>query len=300
MIVIAKKVGRLANRMLLFAHFIGIAVEHGLTVVNPAFGKYAGYFPFTARDLLCRFPPAVPVPPIPGGRELLYRAGLLVADVLHLLQSKGRDVGLIRLRRDQYLELDSPAFLTVARRHRILLVQDWFFRSPSNCEKHRDVIRSHFTPWQHHLDRARALVEPARKRERFLVGVHVRQGDYQTFKEGRFFYSHEQYRGVVEKVQAAFSGADVSFLVSSDAPVPPHVFAGFDVLYGNGHELEDLYSLAACDRLIGPPSTYSKWASFYGAVPRCEIIDPAQDLDAQSFCIESGLAHKPLPSTPAP
>jgi hypothetical protein len=299
-IVIAKKVGRLANRILLFAHFIGIAVEYGFTIVNPTFGNYAGYFPSTARDLLCRFPPALPVPPMPGCRELLYRAGLLVADVLHFLQSKGVDVGLIRLRRDQYLELDSPAFLTVARRHRILLVQDWFFRSPSNCEKHREVIRSHFTPWQHHLDHVRALVEPARTRGRFVVGVHVRQTDYRRYKEGRFFYSHEQYRGVMEKVQAVFSGTEVSFLVCSDAAVPPHAFAGFDVLYGNGHELEDLYALAACDRLIGPPSTYSKWASFYGAVPRYEIIDPAQELNVRSFRIESGLAHTPLPDTPVP
>jgi hypothetical protein len=97
---------------------------------------------------------------------------------------------------------------------------------------------------------------------------------------------------MMEKVQAAVPGENVSFLVCSDAPVPPAAFVGLDVLYGNGHELEDLYALAACDRLLGPRSTYSKWASFYGAVPRCEVINPAaQPFDAQDFRVESGLAH---------
>ncbi|MBP1687533.1 MAG: hypothetical protein H6Q33_3676 [Deltaproteobacteria bacterium] len=299
MIVIAKKVGRLANRLLLFAHFIGTAVEHGFSVANPAFASYARYFPATARDLFCRFPPRRSVPSHRLTRESLYRGILLTGGVLHWLQRHGRDVGLIRLRRDQSLDLNSTAFLSVIRRHRIVLVQDWFFRSPHNLMKHRDVIRSYFTPWEHHLVRARAIVSPARERQRFLVGVHVRRGDYNRFKGGRFFYSYLQYRRVMESVQAAFPAERVSFLVCSDAPVPPGAFAGFDVLYGNGHELEDLYALAACDRLIGPPSTYSMWASFYGGVPRYEIVDPAaQRLEVRAFRVESGLAYAALPSVP--
>jgi len=298
MIVIAKKVGRLANRLLLFAHFIGTAVEHGLRVMNPAFANYAHYFPATARDLLCRFPPACPLPGQRLIRELLYRGVVLTADSLHWLQQHGRDVGLIRLRRDQYLDLNSATFLSMVRRHRIVLVQDWFFRGPANCAKHRDVIRSYLTPWEHYLARARAIVRPARERTRFLVGVHVRHTDYELFKGGRFFYSHQQYRQVMESIQAAFAEKNVSFLVSSDAPVPPEAFAGLDVIYGTGHELDDLYALAACDRLVGPPSTYNAWASFYGGVPRYQIIDPAEPIEAGAFQVDDGLGHPPLSAKP--
>jgi hypothetical protein len=301
-IVIAKKVGRLANRLLLFAHFIGVAVERGLTVANPAFGSYAHYFPSTARDLFCRFPPprlACPIPRNRVTREIVYQASLLAADVLYSRQKKGKDVGLIRLTRDQQLDLDSAAFLAVVRRHRVVFVQDWYFRSPVNCAKHRDVILAYFTPWEHHLTRARALVDPARKRGRFLVGVHLRQGDYATFKDGHFFYSHAQYRGVMENVEAAFPAEDVSFLVCSDAPVPRDAFGGLDVLYGNGEQIEDLHALAACDRLIGPPSTYSMWASYCGQVPRYQIRDPAQPVEAASFRVETGLRYMPGAIPPA-
>jgi hypothetical protein len=40
-----------------------------------------------------------------------------------------------------------------------------------------------------------------------------------------------------------------------------------EYLAGTGHLIEDLYSLAQCDFLAGPPSTFTLWASFYGKVP---------------------------------
>ena len=33
------------------------------------------------------------------------------------------------------------------------------------------------------------------------------------------------------------------------------------------HFITDLYCMASCDGIIGPPSTFSQWASFYGKVP---------------------------------
>jgi hypothetical protein len=293
-IVIAKRVGRLANRLLLFAHFIATGMEYGFTVLNPAFGNYARYFPSTARDLLCRFPRPTPFPAFPFGRPVAYGATLLAAGALLALQHCGREVGLIRLRRNQYLDLDGRPFRAFLRRHRTILVQDWFFRSAANCDRHGDAIRAYFTPWEHHRERSRNLVQPARDRRRFLVGVHIRQGDYAAFKNGRFLYSHAQYRDVMQRVEAAFPHDRVIFLVCSDAPIPAEAFTGLDVLYGNGHELEDLYALAACDRLVGPPSTYSKWASFYGRVPRCEIVEPSQSVDPASFRVERALFHEPL------
>lgn len=290
MIVIAKSVGRLANRLVLFAHFIATAAEHGFAVANPAFG-YQRYFPSMAGDLLCRFPAGRPLWSPPGSGRALYRATLLVAGMLHRLQSAGRDVGLLRIHRDQHLDLDSPAFLAAVRRHRLLFVQDWFFRSSRNCERHRDVIRAYFTPWPHHLAHAHAALEPARRQGRFVIGVHVRRGDYRVFRNGRFYYSHAQYRALMTRCESAFPTENVSFLVCSDEPVPREAFRGLDVLYGPGHQLEDLYALAACDRLLGPPSTYSGWASYYGRVPRLVVTEPAATVDPAAFRIDRTLGR---------
>jgi hypothetical protein len=152
------------------------------------------------------------------------------------------------------------------------------------------VIRDYFTPWEGHLARSRAAIEPARRRLRLLVGVHVRRGDYRTFRAGRYYFSLDQYRDLMRRVEAAFPAENVCFLACSDEPLARDTFRGFDVLYGPGHPLEDLYALAACDRLIGPPSTYSAWASFYGDVPRYQVMDPTSALEPSAFAIERTLS----------
>jgi hypothetical protein len=57
-LVIAFRTGRLGNRLVLFAHVIGFAAEHGCRVVNFAFHSYAHLFENTRRDLYCRYPVA--------------------------------------------------------------------------------------------------------------------------------------------------------------------------------------------------------------------------------------------------
>lgn len=288
-VVIAQGVGRLANRLTLFAHFIGAALEHGFTVANPAFGIYAHHFPSTAGDPLCRFPAGRPwiVPRV--CRRPIYRATRRVADLLQRRQQAGRDVGLIRLARAQHLDLDSEAFLSVLRRHRFVFVEDWYFRSAADVARHGAAIRAFLTPRPETLARAAAAVERARQAGDLVVGVHVRRGDYERFKGGRYFYSHEEYGAMLARVERSFSAHRVSFLVGSDEPLPAGAFAGHRVANAPGAAVEDLYAFAGCDRLIGPPSTFTAFASFHGRVPVAFVESAGTVLDASSFRTIEGL-----------
>jgi hypothetical protein len=288
-VVIAKRYGRLANRMFLFAHLIGAAAERGFTVLDPAFVGQARYFPATARALVPRFPErGRTVPPFPGGRAAVYVAVKAAAMSLRRLRSVG-EIGAIRLAPGQRLDLDDPAFLDALARYRVVVIEGWRFRDPAGCDRHRDVIRRFFTPFEHHLRVAREAVETARRADRLLVGVHVRRADYRQFKDGRFLYSHRQYGALMRGVQEAFPEREASFLVCSDEPVPGEAFRGFDVHLGPGHELHDLYALAGCDLLLGPPSTYTGWASYYGDVPVYQVHDPGKPVRREAFAVFSGL-----------
>ena len=44
-----------------------------------------------------------------------------------------------------------------------------------------------------------------------------------------------------------------------------------------------MYSLAECDYIVGPPSTFSTWASFYGNVPIYRITDPSAEFSIADF-----------------
>jgi hypothetical protein len=65
----------------------------------------------------------------------------------------------------------------------------------------------------------------------------------------------------------------VGFLVCSNTALEARTFVTLETLLGLGHPLEDMYSFARCDYLVGPPSTFTMWASFYGKVPLYPMRD---------------------------
>jgi hypothetical protein len=72
----------------------------------------------------------------------------------------------------------------------------------------------------------------------------------------------------------------------------PTVFSSLAHFDPDGHLVVDMYSLAACDYIVGPPSTFSQWASFYGSVPLCIVRDAEHRLSLNDFVIfDATMSH---------
>jgi len=193
------------------------------------------------------------------------------SSLLRVLGVRGRHVTVLDItksdRRAHELDMNCDEYQKALQGSRYLFAKGWLFRDMANFAKHADTIREVFAPAPEYAQRVAALMERARRDCDLLVGVHIRQGDYQRWEQGRYFYRSEQYAEVMRRYRDAQGERRVRFLVCSNAQQDPALFEGLDVIFGNDHPVEDLYSFAACDRLLGPPSTYTWWASFYGAVP---------------------------------
>ena len=47
--------------------------------------------------------------------------------------------------------------------------------------------------------------------------------------------------------------------------------------------MSDLYALAGCDYILGPPGTFSQWASFYGEKPLLQLGDSNDSVPVEKF-----------------
>jgi hypothetical protein len=128
-------------------------------------------------------------------------------------------------------------------------------------------------------------ITQARTKTDLLVGVHIRRGDYKSFLNGKYFYSMEVYTKIMREMCDLVVGKRTRFFICSNEDFNASSFNGFDVAFGTGQEIEDCYAFACCDYLLGPPSTYTMWASFFGKVPLFQIERPDIPLKLEQFKI---------------
>lgn len=267
MLVLTSKVGALANRLWLMAHLVATGLENNVPVAYPAFDEYADQFGLTAGNLLCRFPPASQCRTLsPVARRASWQAVRALGAVGARLHLNNRLVRVHRLADGCACDLGSDEF-TALSRTRLLLMDGWLYRHEGALRKHADQIRKLLLPVPRIRAEGEAAVSSARG-EGPLVGVHVRRGDYRTFLGGRYFFPVDAYARWMRAVAVAHQ-AGVSFLVTGDdAEAVANLASNFRGAHASRlAPVADLWALSRCDYIIGPPSTFSSWASFAGRVP---------------------------------
>lgn len=143
-----------------------------------------------------------------------------------------------------------------------------------------------FRPKDDIMQRAESMVNGLRQTNNMVIGVHIRRGDYATWNDGRFFYSLEDYHAFMLRIQKLYSDRQVSFFISSNENFSLDIFEGCHCQrFGQepSGAILDLYTLSLCDRIIGPFSSYSRWASFIGEVPLCFLEEKGQQFCEDSF-----------------
>ena len=147
-------------------------------------------------------------------------------------------------------------------------------------------LKQIFRPKDEIMSKAEGLIIEMRQTADIIVGVHIRRGDYATWNDGRFFYSFENYHQFMLRIKEFYKGQKVSFFISSNEDFSLDIFN--DCCCSRfGKEpsgaILDLYTLSLCDRIIGPFSSYSRWASFIGEVPLCFLESKDQQFSEGNF-----------------
>ena len=147
-------------------------------------------------------------------------------------------------------------------------------------------IKRIFRPKDEIMNKAEGLVKEMKLNSDLVVGVHIRRGDYATWNDGRFFYELEEYHQFMLRIKDLYKDRRVSFFISSNEDFSLDLFTDCECRrFGKepSGAILDLYTLSVCDRIIGPFSSYSRWASFIGEVPLCFLETKDQQFTEECF-----------------
>lgn len=282
----------MANRLMLFAHFMAMAEEQGHRLINFAFHSYADFFETTRRDIYCRFPASGRrswMDIVPGVSPALRKTRLCLrlvysASVLNeRLPIFGKKVVTL-VEQPGVNNLGGPEVQNTIRDARIVLARGWMFRSPTDwMERHAEKIRAYFRPVAEFERAGNQAVERLRQNADVIVGVHIRHGDYREWKDGQFYFPVSRYVEWMRLLAAQLPGRKVAYLVCSDERRSEAEFPELSVGLGAGSALSDLQALSRCDYIFGPQSTFSQWASFYGNKPLQLLYGADNSLELEKF-----------------
>ncbi len=163
----------------------------------------------------------------------------------------------------------------------------WSTRSDNRyLSQTKKELQRIFRPKDEIMNKAEGLVSEMKRYADMVIGIHIRRGDYATWNDGRFFYELEDYHRFMCRIQRLYCDKRVAFFISSNENFSLNIFKGCEcrrfVNEPSGAIL-DLYTLSVCDRIIGPFSSYSRWASFIGEVPLCFLEEKNQQFTENSF-----------------
>ena len=287
-IIISKKTGRLGNRLQLYAHWLAFALEKEVRIFNPAFAEYSVLFQGTTDQRWGKFPSDKDaISPSLASREWIYwlnRSAYKLAKPLAI--SKNSGIRVAKAQSSKFIQTDSLWNDLFNESWNILFTQGLHFYSPEEWFlRHGDTIRSFLTPLSGCQEKATQFVTQMRAHTDVLVGVHLRQTDYQEFVGGRFFYSLDQYLMKMLEIRELYHPRECTFLICSDVPWEGSLKQDLRCFSGPGTVIGDLMVLSKCDLILGPPSTFSGWAAWYGKVPIHFLENPTISLALDSFQI---------------
>lgn len=289
MVIFYSQLGQLANRLWQAAFLISNAIENNHTFLHLGFAEYLVYFEENSPGQLkknggnCRIInfKTTSIQDRLIIKYVNYSTQFRLKHKYHLPFIKQIDIAM----GDEY-DISQDAFKKWAK-NKIVIPEGWIFVDKSSLKKNADVVRQIFKPNQSFIDNINIIKNDQFSKYDKIIGVHIRRKDYSTFNNGKWFYSNDAYISIIKKTLLALDleSRKIGFLLCSDEKINTEEFKEFNIINSTNHFVEDLYALSNCDYIIGPPSTYSAWASFYGNKPLLHIYDLEAKITNMDFKI---------------
>jgi len=268
-ILIIKEYGRLTNQLWLYISVYAFCLEKGYVCDNLAFYEYRKYFPnVKTNNLIVKF--FIEKLGILTGLRSKKSVRKVMYKIYYRYLKQRHKKRVIKSQKNiTYLSPTKEAG-EVARKikeHDTLFFDGWLFRNPDGIEKYREEIRKKFKPEDEVSRGLDRKMSSLRKKYDKIIGVHIRQGDYRHWQNGKHYFSPTFFNKVLESFKKKLDSQDVCFLICSDEPLRESDFPNINSLFNSGNLIEDLFALSRTDLIIGSNSTFGAFASYYGDIP---------------------------------
>ena len=174
----------------------------------------------------------------------------------------------------------------------------WPFLDHMALRERINLVREYFSFTQEVKTQAEYILNRGSKD--FIVGCHIRRGDYKYWLDGKYYFPDNIYRRNVDKIcENKLQGYKMKVILFSNEKISLSEWSSvenYEVIISSGSTVSELCAMSMCDLIVGPPSTYSGWASLIGNVPKYNIVSSEKIYDSSDaficFYDKDGVGNK--------
>jgi len=262
-LILIKPNGNKSNRLIQNLHFEAFCMEHHIEFHNPTLSDMTEYYTEPCNSETNGFLKFLQI-------DLLgpiFHHSKFVKKVFSIVWIISR-FGFLKLSRFDRKASDCSAILLKAfDKNNCVYVGGWAFRVPELVEKHGIELRKKYTLKLDFYRENNFVKKIANYKSDgyILVGVHLRRGDYKTWKKGKYYYSDDVYKKQIESISQQLSAkGETKQIVILFSNEPLQFEQSENIFISKENWYIDHYIMAQCHYLIGPPSTFTLWASIVG------------------------------------
>jgi hypothetical protein len=263
MVIVYRGGGNHSNKLFQAIHLEAFCLENNLRYFNPSFGSMAKYY---------------------GLRNSIFNPLLC-----HFIAICGK-IGLINIT-DFSVPGELHSYYDTVLKKELVFAKGWHFRAFDLTRKHRDYFIRKYSllPKYYRENELYKKLKDLDRNRHIVVGVHVRRGDYKVWEEGKYYFSDAVYRKYMESLSSQLTKNPqkrILFIIFSDEQI--NIAEDESVIPSKNAWYVDQMLMSMCDYLIGPPSTFTMWASYTGHVKLYLIKDDSGAVDLNEFKYHDG------------
>lgn len=237
MITLTRLFGQTSNNFIQHIHIDAFCRANGLKFNNPLISKYYDTYP--------------------NLRKGKYGRSRMLMKIRKALAFKRR----IRFDAENQQAEYNQALLQGGN----VFCEGWYFRTPDEViSRYIPIYQEYFKPVFDTRPLDEAFLQAPNGEIR--LAVHIRRGDYKEWLDGKFYFEDDVYIDKIRQVLDLLGRPAKIILFSNDPDLHVDVYqqAFGNVIKSDNTVAADHYLMSQCDYIMGPPSTFTLWASLIG------------------------------------
>ena len=278
--------GELANQLWIFASFYAYCLEKNFDCENYSFFEYEKYFSVRLKNKLIYFifwkPFEKHFKRRNSFKTRFFRFIYKICEKTIIFLFRKQVLSTLGMNKKIFFlppTKENAQLLEMERKYDTIYFTGWLFRNPKGLKKYRKEIVEFLRPKKIFREKGEKNVSLARETFKNAVGVHIRQSDYKTYRNGEYFISQERIAQILDEYLVFFNKKrqETVFIIASEDTIEEKWFKNVNIVMNNGNAMEDLYMLSLCDAIIGSNSSFGKFASYLGDKPHIIFQKNAMD-----------------------